>query len=70
MSADTQENWTDIRSKIKTKWDKFADADLDGFKGNMHLIPEKVQKTYGIAKDKAEQEYSDFKKTLEVKPKA
>jgi len=70
MSANTQENWTEIRTKIKTKWDKFADADLDGFKGNMHLIPEKIQKTYGIAKDKAELEYNEFKKTIESSPKS
>jgi uncharacterized protein YjbJ (UPF0337 family) len=67
-STTTPENWTDIRGKIKTKWSKFADADLDGFKGNMNSISEKVQKVYGLTKDKAEQEYNDFKKTIEKTP--
>lgn len=64
----TPKDWTELRTKIKTKWEKFVDADLDSFKGNMHLIAEKVQKVYGLTKDKAEQEYSDFKKTLDAPP--
>ncbi|MEQ1875069.1 MAG: hypothetical protein ABL958_00390 [Bdellovibrionia bacterium] len=62
--APTQE-WTDLRTKIKAKWAKFVDTDIDAFKGNMHLIVDKVQKVYSCTKEKAEQEYSDFKKTLE-----
>ena len=64
----TQKDWTELKGKIKSKWIKFVDADVEAFKGNLHLITEKVQKVYGITKDKAEQEYADFKKTLEAKP--
>jgi len=56
--------WSEIRGKIKQKWDKLVDIDVDAVKGNMHLISEKLQKAYGYTKDKAEQEYTDFKKTL------
>ncbi|MGE4130774.1 MAG: hypothetical protein AB7F86_04005 [Bdellovibrionales bacterium] len=66
MSTDKIDTeWTDIKGKIKQKWDKLVDTDIDGFKGNMHLISEKLQKTYGYTKDKAEQEYTEFKKTLQ-----
>lgn len=58
-------DWNEIKGKIKSKWGKFADAEVDSFKGNMDLISEKIQKVYGYTKDKAEQEYKDFKKTLE-----
>jgi uncharacterized protein YjbJ (UPF0337 family) len=64
--APTQE-WTDLRTKIKAKWGKFVDTDIDAFKGNMHLIVDKVQKVYSCTKEKAEQEYNDFKKTLDTK---
>jgi uncharacterized protein YjbJ (UPF0337 family) len=60
----TQMQWPEIRGKIKQKWNKFADTDVDGFKGNMQLISEKLQKTYGYTKDKADQESSEFQKTL------
>lgn len=59
--------WTDLRGKIKRKWSKLADTDVDSFKGNMHLIADKVQTAYGYTKDKAQQEYNDFKKSLEPK---
>ena len=66
MSADkATTEWNETKGKIKSKWSKLADADVDSFKGNMDLIAEKIQKAYGYTKDKAEQEYKDFKKTLE-----
>ncbi len=58
-------DWTELKGKIKTKWSKLADSDVDGFKGNLDLIADKIQTTYGYTKDKAHQEYSDFKKSLE-----
>lgn len=59
--------WTDLKGKIKSKWSKLADADVDSFKGNLHLITDKVQAAYGYTKDMAQQEYNDFKKSLEPK---
>jgi len=69
MSAENvQQEWTELKGKIKSRWSKLIDTDVESFKDNMHLISEKVQKVYGITKDRAEQEYADFKKTLEAKP--
>ncbi len=59
--------WAEIKGKIKSKWSKLLDTDVESFKGNMHLIADKVQSTYGYTKDKAQQEYNDFKKSIEVK---
>ncbi len=59
--------WTEMKGKIKTKWNKFSDTDIDGFKDKMHLISEKVQKVYSISKEKAEDEYKDFKKSYDIK---
>ena len=60
-----QKEWMDIRGKIKTRWDKISDDDTDKFRGNMHLIPDRIQSVYGITREKANQEYQDFKKFLE-----
>jgi uncharacterized protein YjbJ (UPF0337 family) len=68
MNTDiAQGSWTEIKGKIKSKWAKFTDHDIDELKGNLEMISGKIQKTYGFAKDKADQEFSDFKKTLEPK---
>lgn len=52
--------WTELKGKIKTKWAILTDHDLDELKGNLEQIAGKLQKTYGYAKEKAEQEYNDF----------
>jgi uncharacterized protein YjbJ (UPF0337 family) len=57
--------WTELKGKITAKWNKLVDADVESFKGNMDLISGKIQTAYGYTKDKAEQEYKDFKKSLE-----
>ena len=69
-TENAQKDWTELRGKIKSKWSKLSDSDIESFKDQMNLISEKIQKVYSFTKDKAEQEYDDFKKTLEVKPKA
>jgi uncharacterized protein YjbJ (UPF0337 family) len=56
--------WRDIKNKIKSKWSKLVDSDIESVQVNMDLITEKLQKAYGFTKDKAEQEYKDFKLTL------
>lgn len=66
-SDNAQKEWTELKGKIKSKWTKLADTDVEGFKGNLNLIIDKVQKAYGITKDKAELEFSEFKKTIEMK---
>jgi uncharacterized protein YjbJ (UPF0337 family) len=69
MSTETaQKEWTELKGKIKTKWDKLVETDLEKFRGNMHLVAARVQNLYGITKDKAEQEYKDFQTSLQAKP--
>lgn len=70
MNGDTiQGAWTELKGKIKTKWAKFTDSDLDEVKGNLEQIVGKLQKTYGYAKDKANEEYLEFKKSLDKNQK-
>ncbi len=67
MNTDkAQTEWTALKAKIKGKWSKFNDTEVDSFRGKMHLISDQIQKTYGSTKDKAEQEYKDFAKGLEA----
>jgi uncharacterized protein YjbJ (UPF0337 family) len=62
----TTMQWHEIRGRIKQKWSKLVDTDVDSFKENLHLISEKLQKSYGFTKDKADQEYAEFSKGLEA----
>ena len=68
MNSDTaQGNWSEIKGKIKQKWGKLTDDEVESFKGNMDSISGKIQKAYGYAKEKAESEFNDFKQTLAAK---
>ena len=65
MNKDTvQGNWTQLKGKIKTKWAKLTDNDIDELKGDMEQLSGKLQKTYGYAKEKAEKEFKEFKASL------
>lgn len=65
-----QGSWNELKGKIKAKWAKFTDQDIDELKGNLEQIAGKIQKTYGYAKEKAEQEFNEFKASLNKEPKA
>ncbi len=59
-----QGNWNEIKGKIKSKWGKLADDDIETLKGNLDQITGKIQQAYGYAKEKAETEYHDFKQSI------
>lgn len=59
-----QGEWKELKGKIKSKWARFTDNDLNAVEGNMDEIVGRLQKTYGYAQDRAKQEYQDFKATL------
>lgn len=57
-------NWKQYKGKAQAKWGKLTDDDLDVLKGNRDMLIGKVQEAYGKGRDEAEQEVSDFEKTL------
>jgi uncharacterized protein YjbJ (UPF0337 family) len=59
-----QGNWNEIKGKIKSKWGKLTDNDIETLKGNLDQITGKIQQAYGYVKEKAETEYLDFKKSI------
>jgi uncharacterized protein YjbJ (UPF0337 family) len=59
-----QGNWQEIKGKIKSKFGKFTDDELESFNGNLDKIAVKIQKTYGYSQERAEREYQDLKATF------
>jgi len=66
-SSIIQGNWHELKGKIKTKWAKFSDSDLDALNGNLEQLAGKIQKVYGYGKEQAEREFNEFKKALDTK---
>lgn len=55
-------SWSSVKQKIKTKFGKFSETELEGFNGHLDQLPAKVQKMYGYDKEKAERECKEFVK--------
>ncbi len=55
-------DWNVIKGKIKEKWGKFTDDDLTEIEGKKDQLLGKLQKRYGLAKDKAEEEFAAWEK--------
>jgi uncharacterized protein YjbJ (UPF0337 family) len=61
MNSDTLKgNWKQFKGKIKEKWGKFTDDELDQFEGKKDVIVGKIQEKYGLSRDEAERQYADL----------
>ncbi len=56
-------NWTQIKGKAKAKWGKLTDDDLDVVEGKREELAGKIQERYGIEKEAAEKELSEFEQS-------
>jgi uncharacterized protein YjbJ (UPF0337 family) len=56
--------WKQLSGKIKEKWGKLTDDDLRQTEGNTEYLAGKIQERYGIARDVAEKQVTDFSRTL------
>lgn len=57
-------NWKQFSGKVKEKWGKLTDDDLTTAAGQRDQLLGILQKRYGYAKEKAEQELEDFTNAL------
>jgi uncharacterized protein YjbJ (UPF0337 family) len=61
MNSDIFEgNWKQLRGKVREKWGKLTDNDLDMAGGRRDQLLGRIQERYGIAKDEAEKQMKDF----------
>lgn len=56
-------NWKQLKGKVKEKWGKLTDDELDVIEGHKDQLAGAIQKRYGLTKDKAEQEIREFEKS-------
>lgn len=53
-------DWKQFKGKVKEKWGKLTDDDLDVIAGKRDQLSGKLQKSYGVSKDEAEKQISDW----------
>jgi uncharacterized protein YjbJ (UPF0337 family) len=49
-------NWKQFKGKVKTQWGKLTDDHLDVIAGKRTELAGKLQESYGISKDEAEEQ--------------
>ena len=52
--------WKEMKGKVKEQWGKLTDDDLDRAEGKADQMIGLLQRHYGYARDRAEQEYQTF----------
>lgn len=73
MSTNTESTnvkWPEIKGDIKKTWDKVADVDLEGTKGDFKAISALIQKNYGETVESYSKKLSEIFKSFEVKKEA
>lgn len=57
--------WKQAAGKVKEKWGKLTDDDLQMIDGKREQLVGKVQERYGIAKEDAERQVEEFGRTYQ-----
>lgn len=53
--------WNQFKGAVKQKWGKLTDDDIKQVEGNRDILVGKIQERYGITREKAEQEFNEWK---------
>lgn len=57
MNRDTLEgNWLQMKGKVKARWGKLTDDELDQIEGNYDVLCGKIQEAYGLSRDEVERD--------------
>jgi len=56
--------WAQLSGKLKEKWGKLTDDDINQLDGHREYLVGKLQERYGIAKDQADVQVNEFERSL------
>jgi len=57
-------DWKQFKGQLKQSWGKLTDDDLTYIEGSRDKMVGKIQERYGIARDEAEKQVSDWERKL------
>jgi len=55
-------NWKEVKGSVKEKWGKLTDNHLTEIDGKKDQLVGHIQKQYGLSKEEAEAQVSDFQR--------
>lgn len=60
-------NWLQLKGKVRQQWGNITDDDVAKMKGSYEELQGVLQERYGYAKDRAEEEISNFLSVYDIK---
>jgi uncharacterized protein YjbJ (UPF0337 family) len=57
-------NWKQFSGKVQQQWGKLTNDDLDVIDGRREELSGRIQKAYGVTKDEADRQITDFADTI------
>ena len=51
-------NWRQMKGKVKARWGKITDDELDQIEGNYEMLCGKIQEAYGLSREEVERDLS------------
>ncbi len=61
MNKDRMEgNWKQLKGKVREQWGKLTDDEIDQIAGKRDQLVGRIQESYGIGRDEAERQVSDW----------
>lgn len=57
-------NWKQLKGKVKEKWGRLTDDQLDEIAGRRDQLAGKIQESYGIGRDEAERQVREWESRL------
>ena len=61
-----QGNWKQFKGKVREKWGKLTDDQLDVINGRREVLAGKIQELYGLSRDEAERQIKEWERTIAV----
>lgn len=58
-------NWLQFKGKVREQWGKLTDDDMDVIKGKRDQLAGRIQERYGLAKDDAERQLTDWERRFD-----
>lgn len=59
-------NWKRVRGRVRERWGKLTDDDLDVIRGKRDQLVGAVQKRYGVAREEASRTVEEWRKKLRL----
>lgn len=61
-------NWKQLKGKVKERWGKLTDDDLDVIEGRRDQLVGTIQERYGIMEDEARDEVREWERRMSEEP--